>query len=221
MVLLCCAKLPISLDAKQLAAMAKNRLGNGKNDQYLDDIERRRNSESVRESLGALVTLAVLLDKLGLSESEIRSLSLVRNDNGKPYFENSTISFSISHSQEYVACAVSDESCIGIDIEASNLNCERARKIASRFFGEDEIADMTDNASGFRRVWTKKEAATKLLGITLGEYLKSEKNDMGNVKSSLNFFEFEIDGYPVTLCTDKIPSTIKRIEIDLDEIGRK
>ena len=63
MVLLCCVKLPDSLDVNGLSKAVKVRLGN-KNEKYISEIEGRCDRDGVRASLGALLTLSLLLDRL-------------------------------------------------------------------------------------------------------------------------------------------------------------
>ena len=46
--------------------------------------------------------------------------------NGKPYFENANIHFSISHCNGYAACAISEEGPVGIDIELIHVRIKKA-----------------------------------------------------------------------------------------------
>lgn len=106
----------------------------------------------------------VLLSKLTDIDDEI-----IYNENGKPYFKNSKIYFSISHSSEYVACIVSDNE-IGIDIQ-------KIRRIPDNLnivFNEDEL-----ELSSFEllKLWTKKEAIIKARGLNMQHMKKINIED--------------------------------------------
>ncbi len=96
-------------------------------------------------------------------------------DKGKPHIENFTgIHFNISHSGNFVVCAVSSSE-IGIDVE-------RVRKInlriAERFFSEKEINDLMackeeERMHYFITLWTIKESYLKAVGRGLTQHLNS------------------------------------------------
>ena len=79
---------------------------------------------------------------------------------GKPFCQNADIEFSISHSGEYVVCAVSTHR-VGIDIQiVTPYNDKTAKKVCS----EEEIKkieESSDKAREFIKIWTKKEAVLK------------------------------------------------------------
>lgn len=93
-------------------------------------------------------------------------------DRGKPYLKDSPFCFSISHSGEYVLCAVAGEE-IGADIQ-QHRSCN-GRKLADRFFSERERAVLEqafrDRAGEeeFFRLWVRKEAYGKLTGGGIGD----------------------------------------------------
>ncbi len=94
-------------------------------------------------------------------------LSYRYGEAGKPYFENLPLYFNISHSGEYVLCAVSGQE-VGADIQKFRpVNTE---KLAGRFFAESEYRALTDCADDGERqrlffaLWTRKEAYGKLSG---------------------------------------------------------
>ncbi|MBR5539735.1 MAG: 4'-phosphopantetheinyl transferase superfamily protein [Clostridia bacterium] len=75
-------------------------------------------------------------------------------ENGKPYFKDVPLYFSISHSGNTVICAISDRE-IGADVEKVR---EIPRGVAMRFFTERE------RQCDFFEIWTKKEAYGKCIG---------------------------------------------------------
>ena len=89
---------------------------------------------------------------------------------GKPYFADSSLHFSISHTKHHAFCVLS--SCpVGIDAEEKNrkINLRLAEKILSdperaRF---DAAGDKRD---ALLRLWVLKEATVKLTGEGLNGY---------------------------------------------------
>ena len=97
------------------------------------------------------------------------------NDYGKPYIDKEGVYFNISHSKGRVACAVSDMP-VGIDIEKlTEKNDNDIKNFAKRYFVENEIALLEkENYSSlaFYKIWTGKEAYSKMLGSALSKNLK-------------------------------------------------
>ena len=83
---------------------------------------------------------------------------------GKPYLPDyPDVHFNISHSGEYVACAVSDKP-IGIDIQKiSEYNSDVAKRVCN---GNElaQIEKSSDKAYEFTKLWTQKEAVLKMYG---------------------------------------------------------
>lgn len=106
-----------------------------------------------------------------LKEEIKEGTPILRGEHGKPYFENSDIKFSISHSGEYVCVAVARGIEIGVDIQIVQNNRER---LASRFYADGELKqleglDDEERRQEFFRIWTRKEAILKAdgCGITI------------------------------------------------------
>ena len=76
---------------------------------------------------------------------------------GKPYFVNSPLRFSLSHSGNLAAVLISDEPC-GVDVE--QLRPEVAARLQTRCLSDAERARSCD----FFEIWTKKECIAKLDG---------------------------------------------------------
>lgn len=124
--------------------------------------------------------------------------------NGKPILLGDDISFSLTHSGNYAACAVSRKYDVGIDVEDVMLKkrrMDRLKKAAYKFFLEDEIQyidfEMCDNEAihnneagenvihnneamehiirdKFFKIWTFKEAYMKAKGISLIDAMKKD-----------------------------------------------
>jgi len=94
----------------------------------------------------------------------------------KPYLENQSIDFSISHSGEYVIVAFSKNTKIGIDIEYLNKNIDLC-DFNSVFLEHEikEIHNANNKIEKFYKIWTLKEALLKAEGKGLFENLKDVK----------------------------------------------
>lgn len=122
--------------------------------------DRRQSSDIARQLL-----------KIALKDSKIFCLNLEieANDNGKPYFKaRNDIFFNISHSKEYIICAIAPFE-IGCDIEKIR---DVKQSIANRFFTRDESNFVMDQDSFFR-LWTLKESFVKAIGTGLNTPLNS------------------------------------------------
>ena len=84
----------------------------------------------------------------------------------KPYFDNS-IDFNISHSGEFVVCAISLAGSIGIDIEEIKPIVFTELQM---FFSDNEcnkIEQSHNSTISFYKYWTQKEAFLKAIGMGL------------------------------------------------------
>jgi phosphopantetheinyl transferase len=91
------------------------------------------------------------------------NFTLKRNENGKPSFHkpHNIFEFSLSHSDHFMALAISSSSSIGVDIEHCKKR-KQTKKIAKRYFGNTEQDD-----DAFYHAWTAREAYIKCLGESL------------------------------------------------------
>jgi 4'-phosphopantetheinyl transferase len=119
--------------------------------------------------LGDILSRHEICRATGLTNEQLKFST---NEYGKPYLvTNPKIHFNISHSGNYIACAISNES-VGIDIEQIK---SFDMKIAERFFSADEITYVKSDADAVRffEVWTKKESRIKWDGRGLSMPLSS------------------------------------------------
>jgi 4'-phosphopantetheinyl transferase len=138
----------------------------------------------------------------------------------KPFFNDNSIHFNISHSGEIVICAITDQSEIGIDIEMiSNIEIEDLKSQ----FTENEwnrIMNSNNKQEAFFEYWAQKEAVIKSHGDGLIIPLKSfEISENEAVINHEKFFLQEIkidDQYKCYLslkeCFNEI--SIKQIQIN-------
>ncbi len=123
--------------------------------------------------------------------------------NGKPYFQELPFFFNLSHSGNYVFCALS-LSEIGADIQQHG---KRGReRIADRFFSKEEAAlfrSRQDDEAFFFRLWARKEAYGKLTGEgipgAVGVNLLPGVPPPGSRELIWEEYE-EIGGYSLSVC---------------------
>ena len=122
---------------------------------------------------------------------------LTVNEHGKPYASGG-VYFSASHSGRCVAIAA-DDSEVGLDVE--KLSDKDVMRIARRFYHPNEqrcveLADDTRRA--FTRVWTRKEAYLKQLGIGIATDLKAFDTVSGEPGERI--VSFDLGGYVISVC---------------------
>ncbi len=86
------------------------------------------------------------------------------SEKGKPYVKGAHCFFNISHSGDYVFCAVSHRE-VGADIEVVR---EHSESVLRRVCTQDELSYVLEKpgevAVRFTEIWTRKEAYFKCLG---------------------------------------------------------
>ncbi|WP_424354849.1 4'-phosphopantetheinyl transferase family protein [Methanobacterium sp. MBAC-LM] len=111
-------------------------------------------------SVGVEVLLNHALDKIGIINPIFDT-----DEYGKPYLKNySDIHFNLSHSEKYVACAVSD-SPVGVDIEyVQDIDLSLAKYF---FYGTEyeHILNNNNQKKAFFELWVLKESYMKMTGL--------------------------------------------------------
>ena len=106
-----------------------------------------------------------LLNKMLFECFGIKEPTIKKTDKGKPYIEDTDVHFSISHTDGFVCCAVSD-SPVGIDCEKITAKYDsKAENFANRYFVENEINLLKSedfSRKCFYKIWTGKEAIYKM-----------------------------------------------------------
>lgn len=118
--------------------------------------------------LGRLM-LKKALKSLALSDKSLNAISY--NEAGKPLIEG--ISFSISHSQDLVACAFAERGNIGLDVEYPRA----IKRTHFRHCFNDrewELIQKDESMHTFYQYWTQKEAILKANGLGLAYLLAIE-----------------------------------------------
>ncbi len=115
---------------------------------------------------------------------------------GKPSIESSdpqllALSFSLSHTRGCVACAITSNAPLGVDVERSD-HIPHAQEMADQYFSERETACLRQCSDELRNVrfaelWTLKEAFLKATGVGLSGSLNSASfrfHDSGHIEFS-------------------------------------
>jgi 4'-phosphopantetheinyl transferase len=110
-------------------------------------------------SIGSELLLKYVLNQIGILDPVFS-----RDEYGKPFLKNySQVHFNLSHSEKYVACAVSD-SPVGVDIERiHDVDLTIAQHY---FFGSEyhQIQNSTNKQRTFFEFWVLKESYMKMTG---------------------------------------------------------
>lgn len=164
--------------------------------------------DAYRSLLGELLIRKYLIQVLNIPNENIL---FRKNEYGKP-FVDFDIHFNISHSDEWVVCAISNHP-VGIDIERIS---EIDIKIAEQFFHENEYIWLQSKAqnsqvSSFFELWTIKESYIKAIGKGMYIPINSfwiDKNQTQTViykqnkKEPVTIYEPELfEGYKCSCCS--------------------
>ena len=138
-----------------------------------------------RTVAGEMLARKTIAEWCSVDETDI---VFYKNEHGKPYLKDLPCYFNISHSGDFVVCAVSENE-IGIDIEKIRpIDLKIAKKICTEtelkylFNGipnENDFNLATDDEllSRFFKLWTKKEAILKCIGTGFQGNRKYNKTD--------------------------------------------
>lgn len=181
--------------------------------------------DKIRTLIGEILIRTIIIENLNIDNKYI---NFNKNQYGKPYLkEYPNFNFNISHSGDYVLCAV-DDKAIGVDVEEEkSIEYE---EIAKSFFTTKEFdyivnGDLKSQLDRFYEIWTLKESYIKCCGQGLSIPLKSfsiEIDKYGNIKGISNneykehiFKLFDIElGYKVAVCSlnKEIPNDLIRLD---------
>lgn len=165
--------------------------------------------DSHRCLLGDILARYAICIRLGVNNNKLK---FGKNEYGKPILlEPAGIHFNISHSGNWVVCALSDKP-IGIDIEVIK---PIEFSIAKRFFSKDEYNDLLNQGKDqqleyFYMLWTLKESYIKAVGkglyIPLNTFTVRIENsnisiDIKNKHNPCYFEQYKIDkGHIIAVC---------------------
>ena len=155
------------------------------------------NEEKRNQSLAA----RALLMKIASEHFDEFSLEyFCTYENGKPYLQNSSCEVSLTHSGEFVGCAVSD-TVVGMDIQCYS---EVSEKLIKRVCTSEEQSYMALNGDKyFYLFWSLKESCKKAFDITFSQMAKLSFVEDGQIISPSKDFKIEYgltDFYAWSIC---------------------
>lgn len=140
-----------------------NKLYKEANPERRSKINALKRPEDKKLSLGVEALLKYAFERNGFDYSKTL---FSRDANGKPYAVNRDIFFSLSHSKNRVACALSNGN-IGCDAEFIG-KCDF--RLAKRFYSDLEYSRISslkteeERTLEFYKIWTAKESYLKAIG---------------------------------------------------------
>ena len=176
---------------------------------------RQKNVLARKQGLGAELLLIKALESA--APGILPPLDISCGIDGKPELLGSGLSFNLSHSGSFAACAVSD-SPIGLDIQTER-DCDR--RLSEKYFTAPErrfIEESDNKAYAYTKLWCMKESAVKYIGTGLKTPLASfsvdpEKGETLLDGQRLYFHHSLICGCHVALCSGDI-SAVREIKIN-------
>ncbi|MFJ7887259.1 4'-phosphopantetheinyl transferase family protein [Lysinibacillus xylanilyticus] len=179
--------------------------------------------DSVRTVIGELLVHYLYIKNYKSSSSP---LTILRNNYGKPYCNNSDFHFNISHAGNWVI-AIVDTQPVGIDIElVSDIDYKSVISIFHSIEGYG-LEKATNKKDFFFTLWTIKESVIKNIGQGLSIPLDSfytllngdqatvhfDNNDFENDQYYVKVFEF-CPQYKVAACAlhNNFPEAINILE---------
>ena len=188
-------------------------------------VDRLRETEDQCRSLGAEMLLRLALRRVGVEPVE---LAFTYNAAGKPSLTTpESVSFSLSHSGDFVLCAVADGD-VGCDVEqVSGVRPNLARRFFDAAEADHIDAQPTPDAQTdlFARYWTLKESFLKAIGAGLSRPLNSfrivfgeggvtvEPPENGRVYECREFDD--LPDYRCALCMPHLPPDLRLEQISL------
>lgn len=188
---------------------------------------RSRKERTRRIFAGLLLRYAFLQEGYGIDAWQ--QVEIAEGIHGKPYLKAySTFQYSLSHSGEWVACAV-DTMPVGIDIQEMK---PWKITLAKRFFHKEEYnrllalqeSDMDRQTREFYSMWTAKESAVKWSGRGIGGGIRQLLTDADyksicdvEQKQRIKIKQYDVsENYIVCVCSenDNFPDLPQLVDLE-------
>lgn len=193
----------------------------------LQDIRNKKNEEAKARSLAAGVLLHEgLCEYLNYPQESTPPFQTGVGKWGKPYLTDYPgIHFNLSHSGEYVCCAVADFE-VGVDVQQHQTV---KVGVANRFFSVEDnrlLAGLTgaEKEEWFFRIWSIRESYVKFTGKGLGQGLANFEIDWKNQmirdtgNPSAYFAEKrDLKGYSMCVCGQEKAMNPRWIYVEFGE----
>ena len=144
--------------------------------------------------------LCDVLCRLGFADPA-QEPEILKGENGRPCIPGASFDFNLSHSGDWVLCAVSDRR-VGIDVQ---IHAAVRDSVLRRCYSTKEraaVAASSDPRRTFYDIWTGKEAFAKYTGEGLKRLLQAE--DLSAAAEELDLKLIHIppeEGYSAAVCT--------------------
>lgn len=125
---------------------------------YSERLGRMRNTDARARTLGGLWLLQHGMTLAGFGPAPLTALE--RDQHDRPRFTDGP-EFNISHSGDLIACVITRELAVGLDVE--RVRQVDAEKL-SRFLAPHERHEAASDSVSFFRAWTAREAVVKATG---------------------------------------------------------
>ena len=193
----------LAIGAGLLLQLAVRR-GNGRCPELCPDAADKLSPDvSVRlcpDAVPTCLQVSQVLDLLGGGEP--MQVEYCYGEHGKPDFAGGGLHFNLSHSGQYVCCALAEEE-VGIDIQ--RMRPMKNMRVAERFFSQGENNLLRECESEkerqelFYRIWVRKEAYAKLSGAGIAAVVECDV--MTKPLESVCWRELEQpEGYRMAVC---------------------
>lgn len=151
-----------------------------------------------------------------IKNEELKFEDYKRDENNKPFIQDSNLNFNISHSGKTVLCAISKYNIqFGIDVEEiKNIDIKGFNNV----FNHNEFNEIIQTNSNdlFYKYWTRKEAYTKAIGsgITIPlDKIDTTKNMISESNNNYYLKSYKMSKYYCSLAYTKKGSKVNWIEI--------
>ena len=159
------------------------------------EIKRNRISKDNYLSIYAEYLLCNLLKEYNI---DYENITIIENENGKPYIKDSNIYYSISHSGQYVIVCINDLP-IGIDIQE--------RKNSKK---NDFVLNESEYKYDYIDIFSLKESYIKCIGSNISHMKDITFNLDNKILSNKDGYEFiqikDIPNYVISICIKKLTS---------------
>jgi len=170
----------------------KNALNLLTNEEQNEIISKKAHKSRCQSLASILLRKKAIKDTLGVAEN---SLQIKRTKMNRPYIETNekiNIDFNISHSNEWIVCAISSIGKIGVDIEEIlpiDIN------IAKEFLSDKEWNYLStyqgEKVKLFYKFWTLKESFLKAIGTGINDSIR--EINFGELDEKDNVFKKNIN----------------------------
>ena len=158
------------------------------------------------------ISYALLLYALHLNGND-EAHTVIYNEHGKPFFENSNIHFNISHTEGAVACAVQNTS-VGVDIQKKVEKFEAVMNRVCTDKEKNSVITSADPKFEFTTLWTLKESILKCIGTGIaGSMTKYDFSENKTENGKYKFVSLYDDDLVLSACSTEPFVKVKKITV--------